>query len=231
MFTYAVRRHDDLPGETRPDLYSRVRAVLNCLGADPADCLGPVTDVYAGDADAGDPDAVLVAGYWNTPRHASGYGAGAYGRVADALSALGAKIVWQDEYVGCSNCYRAIRIAPTHYGWTPGYIWDDYGPICLECISSDLEPYIGPFLNDPRRALPAGIDPESVGFVMWEPDDPKTYETGWHAGQDDDPAAVLAEIREQTDDDVIFQISGSGQFDIRWHAYVRPDDYTADGGR
>ena len=231
MHTDAVRRHYDLPGETRPDLYNRVRAVLNCLGVDLSGGIGPVTDVYAGNADTGDSDAVLVAGDWNTPRHASGYGAGAYDRVADALSALGAEIVWNDEYVGCDICFRAIRTAPTHYGWTPGYIWDDDGPVCLECIRPDLESYIGPFLNDPTRALPSGLDPESVGFTLWAPGDPRTFETGWHPGQDDDPAAVLAEIREQTDDDVIFRIAGVGQFDICWHAYVRPEDYTADGGR
>lgn len=217
------------------DTYRRVLAALFALGVDPFDGSGPVYDIYSGYA-SGDHDAVVVAGDWNSSRDApTEWALGHPARVASVLESVGADVVWHDEYVGCSECYRAIRATPNCCGDRPAFSWIDSEPVCAECITGNLEVYIDFYVDNVSNALTFPADLASLGFVQWEPSDPHTYETGWHPGQDDSPADVLAGIRahyvdaglDEEDVDVVFSIDATGQFDIHWSAYVRvPDTFS-----
>lgn len=223
---------------THTDTYRRVLAALFALGVDPFDGYAPVYDIYSGYA-SGDHDAVVVAGNWNAPRDAPTEWAAEHpSRVASVLESIGADVVWHDEYVGCSECYRAIRTTPNCYGDRPAFSWIDSEPVCAECIRENLAAYIDHYVNNAATAFTFPADLASLGFVQWEPSDPHTYETGWHPGQDDSPADVLAGIRahyvdaglDEEDVEVVFSIDATGQFDIRWSAYVRvPDTFRERG--
>lgn len=197
------------------------------------DGYGPVYDIYDGYADGyGSSDAIVIAGDWNHRRRYSedpSYGSDAPCRVAAVLESLGADVVWHDEYVGCADCYRAIRVTPNYYGDRPAYSWIDYEPVCAGCIRENPAGYIDAYINNPQNAVTFDVDLSELGFVVFEPGDPHIYETGWHPGQDDDPERVLSDIRDYyaglgigaDDVDVVFDITAVGQFDLSWRAHVR----------
>lgn len=179
-------------------------------------------------------DGVIVFGNWNTARYprdgeppltkAETVGA----RLCGALVNAGNDIEWLDEWVNCVDCYRAFRTQGDSYMWMRfGAYMEDDGYVCADCLRQDMDRSIdgGGFLNNPNTAITWATpeDLEGVGFVKWEPGNPRDYVTGWHPGQNDDPHAVFAEITERDPDvDVIFLIDGCGQFDTDWSVYVRP---------
>lgn len=105
------------------------------------------------------------------------------------------------------------------YGaWT-----EDYGFCCADCIAEDPESILPEYINNPSNALTFDIDLATLGFVQWELNDPQIYEHGWYPGQTDDPKVILVEIESESDGpvEVVFCINNTGQFDIRFSAWVR----------
>jgi hypothetical protein len=213
----------------------RVHAVLAAFGFSWDTDYDLIRDVCVGYAEPGyssDPDVPVVLGNWNSLRRsyrdAPTYASERPARLADALASVGAECEWSDEWARCEDCSRAVRTSADSYGWVPSYVWDENGGgyICAECARADVETYLEDYIGDATRAVtwcgPAEL--ASVGFVPWEPDDPQTYDTGWHPGQTDDPHAVLSEILSaHPGADVVFRIIGTGQFDVRWSAYIRTE--------
>lgn len=194
-----------------------------------------VTNVIAGYAEPGyssDPEAVVVLGDWN-PRPVPGEDRWKSAhkdvtlpvRLAAALERVGASIEWHDEWTQCGECYRAVRTSADSYHWKPSYVFlEDAGPTCADCLVGYGEDALTDYLNDATKCItwtePSHV--ESLGFVKWAPGNEQTYESGWHPGQNDDPAAILADIqREEPGADVVFFLDESSQFYIRFSAYIR----------
>lgn len=208
-----------------------------------------MTDVATGYAEPGygrlrDDDPVIVFGNWNDhTRYVNGEHiilSDVPSRLARSLERVGAEIEWCDEWTTCSSCYRAVRTESDSYHWRPSYLWvEDTGPLCSACLIADGEDAIlgygredASYVNNPRMAL-AWCDAqhvESFGFAKWEPGDEHTYESGWHPGQTDDPARILAALLEvHPSAEVVFFLDESSQFYIRFSAYFRiPADESTD---
>lgn len=196
-----------------------------------------VTDVIHGYAEPGyptDPETVIVLGNWNAKRYpgpddapltlAENLGP----RLFDALTRLGAECEWLDEWAQCQECYRAVRTTENSYSWKPSYVWFEDSFVCADCAIAMGADALTDYVNDASKCVtwcePSHV--ESLGFEQWESDDPHEYASGWHPGQTDDPTAILAEIqREHPDAEVVFFLTESSQFYIRFAAYVRiPED-------
>ena len=132
---------------------------------------------------------------------------------------------------------KAYRTQPDSYSWTPSVIYDDNGGYLTP--DDDIETWIDWAHNDDRRCLLSDVygasDLEEVGFTKWDPDHEGSwrggqYETGWHEGQNDSPAAITEQIRHAHGDDVdiVFVIDEQSQFYVVWSAYIRPTNYESE---
>lgn len=196
-----------------------------------------VTDVVHGYAQPGygSDDAVIVLGNWNPKRWPRGddpelTDAENVGpRLAELLEDMGAEIEWHDEWTSCAECYRAIRTQADSYSWTMFGAWiDDAGYVCADCLRADMDTALEDYVNNADNAVTwaSAADMVAAGWTQYAPEDPHTYESGWHPGQTDDPHRVLESIREDmgADTDVVFLIDSVGQFDMRFSAWTRDED-------
>lgn len=206
----------------------RVNAVMAAFGMSEPD-YDVVYDIYHGVVEPGydyDDDTVMVVGNWNSKRTGTVWERQHPIRLGNMLETTGAEIDWHDEWTQCGECYRAVRTQPNSYSWTPSYIWTEYEPVCVECVLENLEAFLEDFINDPQKAFPFDVSLRDYGFEKWEPNDPHTYEIGFHPHQTDDPKRVLPEIQDAFPDDdieVVFLIDSKGQFDMRWSAWFRKE--------
>jgi hypothetical protein len=140
---------------------------------------------------------------------------------------------WDDEWIACGECYKAVRTIPTHYGWTPSYMWaGECDIICHNHYEDYAEDIIEYYKNETNKAVNLDFYPilKKNGFVCYSPDEYcQKFETGWHRGQDDDPDKVAKDIEENLPGyDYIFKIDSVGQFDVHWSVFLRKGDYNED---
>lgn len=136
---------------------------------------------------------------------------------------------WNDEWTNCSDCYKAVRTSPTHYGWLPSYMWtSDCSIACVECYEDQAEDIIETYRNDTNKAIMPEFYPilEQNGFICYSPDEYcKCFETGFHPGQNDDPKRVAKDIESELPNyDYIFKINSCGQFDLQWSVFLRKQE-------
>ena len=138
------------------------------------------------------------------------------GRIAEKL---GAELEWSDEWSTCGGCQKAVRTSPDSYCWLASFkLVDDCELICRDCLLDDLETYVDDvLLNREGAADTFGIDLAALGFTRAE-----EGESGLHDGQNDTPADMLAKLSEFGD--YVFQIDGTGQFDVSFSLWTRPTD-------
>lgn len=182
-------------------------------------------------------DGAVVLGNWNPKRFPSRNEDGEVidpltkeenmpERLASALEKIGADIEWFDEWVRCGECCKVFRSQPDSYSWTMHGAWWECDYYCVDCIREHLEDFITDedFINNAQKCLMPDLKDALIGldYVQWEESNPHYFESDWHPGQDDNPADVLASIKEHNKNlDVVFVLLGSGQFDIRWAAFTK----------
>lgn len=133
---------------------------------------------------------------------------------------------WEDEWMGCTNCYKAVRNINNSYFWQPSYVWvSDCEILCRECWDGFIEDVIEWYKNKPTYCVPADFRPclEKAGFVCYSPDNYcEIFQTGLHKHMDSDPKKVIEEIqKELPDHDVIFMLNQTSQFYIEWSVLIR----------
>lgn len=147
-----------------------------------------------------------------------------YPRVFAALEEQGFKLEWCDEWWIDYETGKAWRTQADSYSWQPSIIFDEEMGDYLT-PDHDADVWIEWGVNNPDRCIPrvVKIDLGAAGFEQWEPHNPHTYESGWHPGQTDDPREITKQIRSELGDDVevVFQLDATGQFDVRFSAWVR----------
>lgn len=141
-----------------------------------------------------------------------------------------AEKVWSDTNDRCDDCGKYINTNPTHYGWLPNYVHaSDGGRVCQACA-----------LNAPTEFIEAYTNSNSKAFMPWfvgvleergwkcielDTNGCMRFETGFHLGQTDDPKVVAKTIEEQLPGhDYVFVVTGTGQFDMSWTAYIKPKE-------
>lgn len=146
---------------------------------------------------------------------------------------LGLHLVYGDEYWASSEQEWdesaqewvgpfAWRMVPNSHRWTPEAIYDDeHGELLTPY--SDIAEWIeyADTESDSPKMLPAGIEiPSALGWLEYRDEDGRDFETGWHRGQNADPAQVLAQIRAEhgPDTPVLFKQTEASQFYGCWIA-------------
>lgn len=146
----------------------------------------------------------------------------------------GVELEWHDEWMVDYDTSKAYRTKADSYSWQPSVIRDWEYDYWLT-PDSPISEWIEWAKNDPERCLLSNLhdasDLEEVGFIEWAPDrdgawSSGPYETGWHAGQNDDPRKVYDEIVERCDYpvEVVFCITEQSQFYTGWSAYYRKEE-------
>ena len=192
----------------------------------------------------GDTPMVVLGSYWcrckdyanerfpDSPLH--DVFAAHYPREAEQLLEQGVVFEWYDEWVVVheydqakeqyvSNAYRVVEDS---YHWQPSAILDEDSCEFLTPNTPDDE-WVEWALNDHTRCIPAGMLSTHMDFVGWEDKqvwyewDEDGFENGWHPGQDADPEKITDEIRARhgEDTDVVFVLTETSQFYIRFTAY------------
>lgn len=161
-------------------------------------------------------------------------------KVQHALS-VKFELEWDDEWVTCYDCGRALRQSPDSYHWQASYIIQRGDFVCLDCM--DIEDLIGfdaadnmddCYIDNHRIALTWPIYKHiggdsglaEYGWIMYDdksrPYFPGEYENGFHPGQDANPEAILKEIKHKYPGcEVLFAMTDQGQFDVTFKAFYR----------
>lgn len=143
-------------------------------------------------------------------------------RVWAALTAAGLEFEWHDEWYLDNEAGKAWRIEPDSYGWQPSVIWnEDFGDFLTP--DHDIETWTEAMANNPRSVLPSVVwSADDLAGAGWTKFNLDTYESGWHSGQNADPAAIMTEVQEaHPESDVVFLLDYTGQFDIGFSAWHR----------
>lgn len=145
-------------------------------------------------------------------------------RLAEKLERVGADIEWSDEWLRCGDCYRAFRSQPDSYGWRMygAYVEDAADYVCADCLREQFD--LTDYVDNASNAITWASSSDMIehGWEQWEPNDPQTYESGMHPGQNDDPKVILATIQESHPElSVVFLIDSTGQFDVRFSAWTK----------
>jgi hypothetical protein len=172
--------------------------------------------------------AVILGDYWLRDRDKNTDKLQAFEdrwpRIWQALEESGVCFEWYDEWVVDHERSKAYRYRPDSYTWQPSVVHNEHGDLLTP--DDDIEDWIDWAKNEPTRALLRSVhrdaDLTAAGFTIW-PDDDTYFENGFHPGQDDNPTDITDQIRAIHGDtvDIVFHISGVGQFDIRFTTYIR----------
>lgn len=152
-----------------------------------------------------------------------------YPRVFAALEEQGWQLEWSDEWWIDFETGKAWRTTEDSYSWQPSIVWDDDACDYLT-PDHDVETWIDWAADDAHRCIPSRVwssgDLSAAGFTQWEPENPQQYESGWHPGQTDNPEEITREIRREVGDArrVVFLLDSTGQFDIRFSAWVEDEE-------
>lgn len=138
------------------------------------------------------------------------------------LEHIGVELEWYDEWIVTHDGYsKAWRTTADSYSWQPSYVITEDGEVIT--IDDDVEEWIAYAANNSSLAIPAtvatGADLIGLGFEEFN----GTFENGWHPGQDDNPADILVQIDDLygPDVDVVFCITETSQFYLKFEAYYR----------
>lgn len=145
-------------------------------------------------------------------------------RIWARLEEEGVEAAFYDEWY-VDDDGGAWRTRNDSYSWQSSILWCERAGDYLT-PDDGIEAWIEEVQNDPQKALPGRVwsDDEirAEGWREWE----CGYESGWHPGQDADPREITRQIRDELGDDVdvLFQVTGVGQWDVRFCAWVKLDD-------
>lgn len=143
-------------------------------------------------------------------------------RIGKIAEHLGYECEWSDEWAMCDGCQKAVRTSANSYGWTASY-WmgpDDCTILCHECVTDDPSDYLEFLRGNDRAALTINIDLSDHGYVK---QNDRSYENGWHPGQNDSPEVIGKSLRDRGVDDYIFTIDSVGQFDLNFSVWVHEE--------
>jgi hypothetical protein len=145
----------------------------------------------------------------------------------DILERYGYDVQWEDEWMTCGGCGKAVRSQGNSYHWQPSYaILHECELYCVECLQDDPEEHLKGLEDNPRTCNTIrAIDPEDYGYIKVNTD---AYETGWHAGQNDDPKKVYEGLKAKGYQGIVFSLDENSQFYSKWSVYYRPAEETSE---
>lgn len=127
-------------------------------------------------------------------------------RVGDYLEAAGFELEWSDEWLIDYDNDKAYRTSPNSHWWQMQVRVTDSGELLTP--DSDFEDWFDYALNSAVNVLPSYVELDDVQMVG-------CYNAN-HL-----PSEVLKTLEAQGYDQVIFQLDGVEQFDVKYSAYAR----------
>lgn len=136
--------------------------------------------------------------------------------LGDWLESKGFELEWADEWEVIDN--KAWRTSPDCYAWQPSIALTDDGEWLTP--DDDAAAWLDEFsITDPAqpmRHLPSWVDPASEGYMLFR----DNCESGWHAGQTDNPASVAREAFAIGAERVAILKTEQSQFYSRWQCWA-----------
>jgi hypothetical protein len=193
-------------------------------------------DYYSGISETGYEDKPLLCSNWN--------------KLSDKFYSFTEKHInlgWDDEWMHCDCCYKAVRSIPNSYDWEKSYILvNDCEIMCKECIVDYIDEVIDEYKNNKKKVLPSWFLPylEKKGFKQYNKDSVENpilffsnlsfiidslhktkgfYESGMHEHMTDTPDKALEKL-DTSKYIYIFILSGVSQFYISWDMYIKEKD-------
>lgn len=144
-----------------------------------------------------------------------------YPRILRQLEEQGYELEWYDEWNVDDNG-KAWRCQPDSYTWMPSTVWWEDE---LLTPDDDLSLWLAWAVNTPNVCINDrqvhNIEQKLEGAGWTRQPQTGEYANGWHPGQTDDPKKIDADLRAQGATDVVFVLTGVGQFDLHFVAYYR----------
>jgi hypothetical protein len=129
---------------------------------------------------------------------------------------------WSDKWRHCDDCFKLFRTTADSYGWSQ-YFWfneEDGEDICGDCVAENPEDYLTSLEGNHESCITIELDLEENGYVKVE----DGFENGYHTGQDASPELIANALREQDIHRFIFNLDGTGQFDIKFSVYIHESE-------
>ena len=193
----------------------KIARILNYM-----DNKGFYCDYYNSKCNMDSPEKPLLAANWNDVPS----------KMVDYIESI-VDIHWDDEIIRCGCCDGAILTNPCYYGDLPDYVILDWETICKDCILDDESMHydvIDYYKNQTNKAIMAWFYDviEKHGYICYSPDEYcQIFETGFHAGQNDDPKTIAKDIQANLPGyDFIFKIDSVGQFAINWSVFIKKQE-------
>ncbi len=161
---------------------------------------------------------------WNSQRSNSGLTVNnTMPRLAKLFEKLGYSVGWEDEYVLCDDCGKAVRCSPDCYSWKQSYWQDteDGSTQCQECMLNDSSNYINYLEGNELTAMTMNLDLENEGYIQLG----EQFENGLYGGQSDDPNVIAESLRKKGITRFIFSLDSTGQFDISFSVWIHKSQY------
>lgn len=131
------------------------------------------------------------------------------------LEAIGVDVLWEDEWMTCSECGQLVGTNPQSAWWMPRYtIRNECEVCCLDCIKKDAESY----LQEHEGHIPGpmhGINPADHGYVKVMGDQESPFEF-----REPNFERMMKEYALGGVDRFIVQGTGHGQFQYNWAGFV-----------
>lgn len=141
--------------------------------------------------------------------------------LAEWLEKCGFSLEWSDEWTIDYANNKAYRTSPDSYLWQSSIAYTNDGELLTP--DDDASAWIDEFaMSDrghPCRVLPSRITEQELtelGFVLFVDE----CETGFHHGQTDRPEPIAKRAFSEGASRVVFRLTDSGQFDIKWQCWV-----------
>jgi hypothetical protein len=138
-------------------------------------------------------------------------------RVKSIFEKMNVECEWEDEWVTCSNCGKAVRTQPDSYGWKASFSIEDGEINCVNCLIDNAEDYLKSLENNWHKANTISkINPTDYNYVKLD----HKYATGFYDGQTDDPEKIAKSLLANGVERFLFHIDGVGQFDVHYFVFV-----------
>lgn len=141
-------------------------------------------------------------------------------RIQSIMESRGIELSFHDETV-TDEQGRVHNTSPNGWGWIPTYVVGDGWILAQDEAESDPEEYAELLTDSDTMADQWGVDFSSLGFRKYE----SQYESGLHPGQTDTPDKARQSIESELGPvEIIWAIDGTGQFDMKFSAWIRKVD-------
>lgn len=132
------------------------------------------------------------------------------------LERYGYEVEWDDEWSTCGECGKAVRTQADSWGWQPYYIiLNECELVCLDCVDWP-DVLRREYENNSSSAVPSRCNLRKHGYKLLD----SGYESGFY-GTRDNPGKIFKELAKEGHRNLVFRISGKGQFAINFEVWER----------